>query len=99
VRPTPDRAEVDAPPPQPFAGLVVGTLIATKLALHLTVLAVTQFGIHRDEFLYLAMGRHLRFWRMDFPPLIESAPVPWSSRSVKTAPTSRKHTITCDQRE
>ena len=34
------------------------------------MLAVTPFGFQRDEFLYFAMGRHLRFWRMDFPPLI-----------------------------
>ena len=45
-------------------------ILGVKLALHLTVLAVTPFGIHRDEFLYLAMGRHLRLWHMDFPPLI-----------------------------
>ncbi len=50
--------------------VLVWAIVAVKLALHLAVLAVTQFGIHRDEFLYLAMGRHLRFWRMDFPPLI-----------------------------
>jgi 4-amino-4-deoxy-L-arabinose transferase-like glycosyltransferase len=50
--------------------VLVGAIVAVKLALHLVVLAVTQFGIQRDEFLYLAMGRHLRFWRMDFPPLM-----------------------------
>ncbi|MDE3129281.1 MAG: glycosyltransferase family 39 protein [Gemmatimonadota bacterium] len=26
--------------------------------------------MHRDAFLYFAMGDHLRLWRMDFPPLI-----------------------------
>ena len=50
--------------------VVIGTMVAVKLALHLVVLAVTPYGIHRDEFLYLSMGRHLRFWHMDFPPLI-----------------------------
>lgn len=34
------------------------------------VLAITPYGVHRDAFLYFAMGRHLRFWRMDFPPFI-----------------------------
>jgi len=41
-----------------------------KLALHLAVNATTPYGFHRDELLYLAMGRHLRLWRMDFPPAI-----------------------------
>lgn len=50
--------------------VLIGALVALKLALHLVTLAVTQFGIQRDEFLYLAMGRHLRLWHMDFPPLI-----------------------------
>lgn len=54
----------------PFATRVIGAIVAVHLALHLYVLAVTQFGVHRDEFLYFGMGRHLRFWRMDFPPLI-----------------------------
>ena len=53
-----------------FATRLIGVIIAVHLALHLYVLAVTQFGVHRDEFLYFGMGRHLRFWRMDFPPLI-----------------------------
>ncbi|HVB32099.1 MAG TPA: glycosyltransferase family 39 protein [Gemmatimonadaceae bacterium] len=43
---------------------------AAKFAVHMLVLAVSPYGLHRDEFLYFAMGRHLRFWRMDFPPLI-----------------------------
>jgi 4-amino-4-deoxy-L-arabinose transferase-like glycosyltransferase len=34
------------------------------------VLAVTTFGVHRDEFLYFSMGNHLRLWHMDFPPAI-----------------------------
>lgn len=47
---------------------LVGTLAALKLALHVWVNVTTTYGFHRDEFLYLAMGRHLRLWRMDFPP-------------------------------
>jgi hypothetical protein len=48
----------------------IAVIAAIKLALHLAVLAVTPYGVHRDEFLYFSMGRHLQFWRMDFPPLI-----------------------------
>lgn len=47
------------------AGLVVAVLLA-----HITVNVVSPFEFHRDEFLYLAMGEHLRLWRMDFPPFI-----------------------------
>jgi 4-amino-4-deoxy-L-arabinose transferase-like glycosyltransferase len=43
-------------------------LAGLKLGLHLVVNAVTPYGFHRDELLYLAMGRHLRLWTMDFPP-------------------------------
>jgi len=43
---------------------------AVKLGLHLAVNARTPYGVHRDELLYLAMGRHLRLWGMDFPPAI-----------------------------
>jgi 4-amino-4-deoxy-L-arabinose transferase-like glycosyltransferase len=52
----------------PFARAIVGALVALKLALHLLTSAITPYGFHRDEFLYLAMGRHLSLWRMDFPP-------------------------------
>lgn len=45
-------------------------MVAANLALHFLTLAVTRFGVHRDEFLYFGMGQHLRLWRMDFPPLI-----------------------------
>jgi 4-amino-4-deoxy-L-arabinose transferase-like glycosyltransferase len=48
----------------------VAGLAALKLGLHLAVNAATPYGLHRDELLYLAMGRHLRLWTMDFPPAI-----------------------------
>ena len=51
-----------------FAVVPVALLFAFTLALHLAATAVTPYGFHRDEFLYLAMGRHLDLWRMDFPP-------------------------------
>jgi 4-amino-4-deoxy-L-arabinose transferase-like glycosyltransferase len=47
---------------------VIGVLAALKLALHLAVNLTTPYEFHRDELLYLAMGRHLRLWTMDFPP-------------------------------
>ena len=53
---------------RPLAVPLVGALAAIKLALHVWVNATTVYGFHRDEFLYLAMGRHLDLWRMDFPP-------------------------------
>ncbi len=53
----------------PLAAAVLGIAAAVLLA-HVVVAAITPYGVHRDELLYLAMGRHLRPWRMDFPPLI-----------------------------
>jgi hypothetical protein len=44
-----------------LAFAVVGTLVAVKLG---------PYEFHRDEFLYMAMGEHLRLFRMDFPPFI-----------------------------
>ena len=57
----------DAAPPR-LAVVPIALLFAFTLALHLAATAVTPYGFHRDEFLYLAMGRHLDLWRMDFPP-------------------------------
>lgn len=49
----------------PLAALVLFTV-----ALHVVANVVSPYGVHRDELLYLAMGRHLRLWQMDFPPAI-----------------------------
>lgn len=54
----------------PFAAALVLALAASKLALHVAVNLWTPYGVHRDEFLYMAMGERLRLWSMDFPPLI-----------------------------
>jgi 4-amino-4-deoxy-L-arabinose transferase-like glycosyltransferase len=43
---------------------------AIKLVLHVTVNQQTPYGLHRDELLYLGMGKNLRLWGMDFPPAI-----------------------------
>jgi hypothetical protein len=53
---------------KPLALGLVGALAALTLATHGWVNARTPYGFHRDELLYLAMGRHLRLWAMDFPP-------------------------------
>ncbi len=45
-------------------------LPAAAVVLHVVVNAISPFGIHRDAFLYAAMGQHLRLFRMDFPPFI-----------------------------
>jgi len=59
-----------APDRPPVAWRLIAALAALKLLLHLTTNLVTPFEFHRDEFLYFAMGDHLRLWRMDFPPFI-----------------------------
>ncbi|HEU4586467.1 MAG TPA: glycosyltransferase family 39 protein, partial [Gemmatimonadaceae bacterium] len=56
--------------PAAVALWMIVAAVALKLALHLTTAAITPYDVHRDEFLYLAMGEHLRFWGMDFPPAI-----------------------------
>ncbi|MBA3318349.1 MAG: glycosyltransferase family 39 protein [Gemmatimonadales bacterium] len=58
-------------PPRPaFAASLVLLEAAVKLALHAAVNVRTPYGFHRDELLYLGMGRHLQLWGMDFPPAI-----------------------------
>jgi hypothetical protein len=47
---------------------IVVTLAAVKLLLHLATNAFSPYEFHRDAFLYMAMGEHLRLFTMDFPP-------------------------------
>ncbi len=57
--------------PRPALAVRLVLLIGgASLGLHLATALVTSFGVHRDTFLYFAMGDHVRLWRMDFPPLI-----------------------------
>jgi hypothetical protein len=49
-----------------WIGLVVAGVVT--FVVHMVANLVSPYGPHRDELLYLAMGRHLRFWEMDFPP-------------------------------
>ena len=58
-----------------FARGWILSLAALDLLLHLVVNATTPYGVHRDEFLYMAMGEHLRLFRMDFPPFIAVASI------------------------
>ena len=56
--------------PAALALWLIVAAVVVKLALHITTAVITPYGPHRDEFLYLAMGEHLRLWGMDFPPAI-----------------------------
>lgn len=58
------------PSPAPRPRDVALLLAAATVLMHVVVNLVTPYEFQRDEFLYFAMGQHLRFWRMDFPPLI-----------------------------
>ncbi|MDP1860960.1 MAG: glycosyltransferase family 39 protein [Gemmatimonadaceae bacterium] len=49
---------------------LVGAMAVVALAIHIAANVWGPYGLHRDEFLYLSMGKHLRYWRMDFPPFI-----------------------------
>src|SRR5208283_1720578 len=70
---TPLPVPVTPPAPLRLPDLALGLVLgfaAVKLLAHFLTIAVTPYGIHRDEFLYLSMGEHLRLWYMDFPPTI-----------------------------
>src|SRR5688500_5336400 len=67
---TSSAAPAGPPPRPPLAAGPVLAIAGVKLAAHLATIATTPYGLHRDSFLYTAMGRHLRFWAMDFPPAI-----------------------------
>ncbi len=54
----------------PLALRPVAALSTVIFVLHLIVNRLSPYGFQRDELLYMAMGRHLRFWRMDFPPFV-----------------------------
>ncbi len=65
-----------APSPSPERAArirVVLFLAGIGFGAHVLSLAVSAYEFHRDEFLYLAMGDHLRLWGMDFPPFIAIA--------------------------
>ena len=53
-----------------FSERTAAFLAVAVLIIHIGTNFLTPYGFHRDEFLYFAMGDHLRLWRMDFPPFI-----------------------------
>lgn len=64
-----------SPPASPVTGgrlarVPLLVLAAVAVCLHVAASWVSVYGLHRDELLYLAMGRHLRLLSMDFPPAI-----------------------------
>lgn len=64
---TRDTSQASTPP---LAARALAVLSTLTVALHVVVNRFSPYGFQRDEFLYMAMGRHLRLWRMDFPPFI-----------------------------
>jgi hypothetical protein len=63
------RATAARPRP-PLAFEMLLTLALVVVAAHALTNLFGPYGFQRDEFLYFAMGRHLRLWGMDFPPAI-----------------------------
>ncbi|MEO7997050.1 MAG: glycosyltransferase family 39 protein, partial [Gemmatimonadaceae bacterium] len=53
-----------------FSAPTAAGISIAVLVIHIITNFITPYGFHRDEFLYLAMGEHLRIWQMDFPPFI-----------------------------
>jgi 4-amino-4-deoxy-L-arabinose transferase-like glycosyltransferase len=58
---------------QPPLSRAVPTAAAVVLVAHIVTNLTSPYGIHRDALLYLAMGRHLSLFGMDFPPFIALA--------------------------
>src|SRR5512143_2594060 len=57
-------------PKPPLAAEPLFFLAVAVLLGHFLVNWFGPYGFHRDELLYLGMGKHLSLWRMDFPPMI-----------------------------
>jgi 4-amino-4-deoxy-L-arabinose transferase-like glycosyltransferase len=64
------RPAAAAPTPARPARVAIGTVTAAVVALHVLVALISPYEFHRDEFLYMAMGRNLSLFAMDFPPMI-----------------------------
>jgi hypothetical protein len=56
--------------PTTFYWIPVSVLAGIKLFAHLYINATSEFGLHRDEYLYLAEGDHLAWGFMEVPPMI-----------------------------
>lgn len=68
VTPRPGVTRLLAHPLRIAVGAAVAVLLVQGIARF-----VSPYEFHRDELLYLAMGKHLRVFRMDFPPFIALA--------------------------
>lgn len=67
----PSRATAAPPAARPTSALGLVLLLALAVVgAHVLTNLYSPYGVHRDEFLYMAMGHHLRLWAMDFPPMI-----------------------------
>ena len=47
-------------------GAIISYLIIIKIAIHLLL---PEYGIHRDEYFYIAIGDQFSFYNLDMPPL------------------------------
>lgn len=45
---------------------IIGYLVIIKIAIHLLL---PEYGLHRDEYFYLAIGDRFSFYNLDMPPL------------------------------
>lgn len=76
----PVRIEDESAPPvvHDRRGARTATWLTAAFALamfgaHAVTIFVTPYSFHRDELLYIAMGRYLHLFAMDFPPFIALA--------------------------
>ena len=53
-----------------FYWIPVSIIAAIKLLIHLVINTTSEFGLHRDEYLYLAESDHLAWGFMEVPPMI-----------------------------
>ncbi|NIT58580.1 MAG: hypothetical protein GWN00_20825, partial [Aliifodinibius sp.] len=47
-------------------GAIIGYLVIIKIAIHLLL---PEYGIHRDEYFYIAIGDQFSLYNLDMPPL------------------------------
>jgi len=49
---------------------IIAPLAFLKLAIHLITNATTEYGLHRDEYLYISESDHLDWGFLEVPPMI-----------------------------
>lgn len=76
------RAATGGRSSRPPSALGLALLLALAIVgVHALTNTFSPYGVHRDELLYMAMGRHLRLWSMDFPPMIALV-AEWGHRAL-----------------